>query len=393
MNYKKIILILTFIGVLVLGGYVFYKTVWVNNIAGEAGLVVNSAQGRANVFVNDKLLGTTPFFSNAIKAGEVVVSIRNDDRTFDVNLNLVPNTEAIINRELGPNRDFTAGDVVWVEKSKDGASLSVVTNPVDALVKLDGEIKGETPITINNVKIGEHDLEISKDGYETRTLRPDIKDGVKLNIDSQLFIKPIGRPLVPLKISTPDVTIYPLHLEDVVAKSSIKMHIQAIQYWLTTRKEYLPKEYSKGLNIDYYVTEDGSVYDDQGENIVPKAKKEEDQISIAYYGEGETLSDKALEMVNVLAGNIDLIKNSNETNTTYSSGEDNTPSEGSVVILETGTGWLRVRAGAGLGFDEVAKVDVGKKYKLIEDKGDWVKIQVDDQTTGWVSATYVDKTN
>ena len=392
MNYKKIILILTFIGVLVLGGYVFYKTVWINNIAGEAGLVVNSTQGNTNVFINDKLLGTTPFFSNAIKAGEVVVSIRNDDRTFDVNLNLEPNTEAIINRELGPNRDFTAGDTVWVEKSKNGASMSVVSNPVGALVKLNGEIKGETPITINNIKVGEHDLEISKDGYETRTLRPDIKDGVKLNIDSELFIKPIGKPLVPLKISTPKVTIYPLHLEEVVAKSSIKMHIQAVQYWLTTRKDYLPKEYSTGLNIDYYVTEDGSVYNDQGENIVPNAEKK-DQISIAYYGDGQVLSDKALEMVNVIAGNVDLIKNADETNNTVSSDKNNNSSTGNVIILETGTGWLRVRSGAGLGFDEVAKVDVGKKYKLIEDKGDWVKIQVDDVLSGWVSSTYIDKTN
>ena len=62
-----------------------------------------------------------------------------------------------------------------------------------------------------------------------------------------------------------------------------------------------------------------------------------------------------------------------------------------VKILETGTGWLRVRAGAGLGFDEVVKVDEGKEYKLLEDKGDWVKIQVDDKVSGWVSSTYVEK--
>ena len=390
MSYKKIILILTIVGVIILGGYIFYKTVWINNIAGEAALAVNSVQGNTNVFVNDKLLGTTPFYSNAIKSGNVEVSIRNDDRTFDINLNLEPNTETILNRELGPNRDFGAGDTVWVERSKDTPSMSVISDPVGALVKLDGEVKGETPITINNIKIGEHDLEISKDGFESRTLRPDIKEGIKLNVDSKLFTKPVGRPLAQLKISTPTVTIYPLHLEDVVAKSSIKMHIQAVQYWLITRKDYLPREFPSGLNIDYYVTEDGSVYNDTGENIVPKTNDNK-AIKIAYFGNNEDLSEKALEMVNVLAGNIDLITNAEKTDST-SITTKTVVTGAKIKVIETGTGWLRVRAGAGLGFDEVAKVDVGKEYKLLEDKGDWVQVQVDDKVTGWVSSTYVEKT-
>lgn len=390
MSYKKIILILTIVGVIILGGYIFYKTVWINNIAGEAALAVNSVQGNTNVFVNDKLLGTTPFYSNAIKSGNVEVSIRNDDRTFDINLNLEPNTETILNRELGPNRDFGAGDTVWVERSKDTPSMSVISDPVGALVKLDGEVKGETPITINNIKIGEHDLEISKDGFESRTLRPDIKEGIKLNVDSKLFTKPVGRPLAQLKISTPTVTIYPLHLEDVVAKSSIKMHIQAVQYWLITRKDYLPREFPSGLNIDYYVTEDGSVYNDTGENIVPKTNDNK-AIKIAYFGNNEDLSEKALEMVNVLAGNIDLITNAEKTDST-SITTKTVVTGAKIKVIETGTGWLRVRAGAGLGFDEVAKLDVGKEYKLLEDKGDWVQVQVDDKVTGWVSSTYVEKT-
>jgi len=386
MSYKKIILLLTVIGLLVLGGYVFYKTVWLNNIAGEAAIAVNSAQGTANVFVNDKLLGTTPYFSNVIKSGNVEISIRNNDRTFNVNLNLSPNTETIINRELGPNRDFGAGDTVWVERTKEDPAISIISDPVGALVKIDGEVKGETPITINNVKVGEHDLEISKDGYETRTLRPDIKEGIKLNVDSKFFIKPIGKTLEPLKISTPLIIIYPLHLEQVVVKSSIKMHIQAIQYWLTTRKEYLPKDFPSGLNIDFYVTDEGSVYNDQGENIVPKATDIK-PVKIAYYGDGDKLSDKALEMINVIAGSAELDPTKTETAIDIKT----TVTSGKVKILETGTGWLRVRSGSGLGFEEVAKVDVDKEYKLLEDKGDWTKIQVDEKISGWVSSTYVEK--
>jgi len=387
MNYKVITLSLTAIGVVVFGGYVFYKTIWVNNIAGESALAVNTTQGSANVFVNDKLLGTTPFYSNAIKAGEVNISVRNDDRNFNIDLNISPKTETVINRELGPNRDFTAGDTVWVEKGTGEESLSVLSDPVGALVKIDGEVKGESPISVNNVSAGEHDLEVSKDGFETRTLRVDVVDGYKLNVDTKLFPKPIGKPLKELDISTPVVFIYPLHLEDVIVTSTVKMHIQAIQYFLSTRQSYLPENKSQSLSFDYYITEDGSLYNDEGEGAEPEVKDGQ-VVNIAYFGNGEKLTDKALEMVNVIAGNV-TIEGDTEPDKAIT---NNTTSGEGVLILETGTGWLRVRGGPGLGFDEVAKVDVGKVYNVLDDQGEWIKIQVSDGVEGWVSGTYVEAT-
>jgi len=57
-------------------------------------------------------------------------------------------------------------------------------------------------------------------------------------------------------------------------------------------------------------------------------------------------------------------------------------------ILETGTGWLRVRDAASLNGKEVGRVDVGKEYAILEEATGWVKIKVDDKISGWVSSTY-----
>lgn len=60
------------------------------------------------------------------------------------------------------------------------------------------------------------------------------------------------------------------------------------------------------------------------------------------------------------------------------------------LILETETGWLRVRESASSGSAEVARVNPGGKYKVLEENGDWVKIEISSNKSGWVSAKYVE---
>lgn len=61
-----------------------------------------------------------------------------------------------------------------------------------------------------------------------------------------------------------------------------------------------------------------------------------------------------------------------------------------IKILETGTGWLRVRDlpnSAGL---EIDKVNVGETYDTVGDSGDWTHIIVREKQ-GWVSSKWVEK--
>lgn len=60
-----------------------------------------------------------------------------------------------------------------------------------------------------------------------------------------------------------------------------------------------------------------------------------------------------------------------------------------VEIKETGTGWLRARSEPSLSGVEVAKVDVGKQYELLDkNEADWYEIKIDEETNGWISAEY-----
>ncbi len=59
---------------------------------------------------------------------------------------------------------------------------------------------------------------------------------------------------------------------------------------------------------------------------------------------------------------------------------------GSVLIEDTPTGWLRVRETPG--GVEIAKVDPGEIFVLMDETTDWFQIELSDGTLGWVSKTY-----
>jgi len=62
-----------------------------------------------------------------------------------------------------------------------------------------------------------------------------------------------------------------------------------------------------------------------------------------------------------------------------------------VKILETPTGWLRVRVDPSLSASETAKVKPGEEYLLVEEQGEWFKIQYEEGKAGWVTVEYAQK--
>ncbi len=64
-----------------------------------------------------------------------------------------------------------------------------------------------------------------------------------------------------------------------------------------------------------------------------------------------------------------------------------------VIILQTPTGWLRVREGPSTGNPEVAKVSPDEEFVLLDEQEDWYKIEYEEGKEGWISATYAEKIN
>lgn len=68
-----------------------------------------------------------------------------------------------------------------------------------------------------------------------------------------------------------------------------------------------------------------------------------------------------------------------------------TPALGKVIILQTPTGYLRVRDTGALNGAEVDRVYPGETYDLISEKEGWFEIKLKNGESGWISSDYSQK--
>lgn len=62
-----------------------------------------------------------------------------------------------------------------------------------------------------------------------------------------------------------------------------------------------------------------------------------------------------------------------------------------VEILDTPTGWLRVREEPTTTATEAARVNPGETYPLLDEESGWLKISYEDDKEGWISGQYAEK--
>ena len=62
-----------------------------------------------------------------------------------------------------------------------------------------------------------------------------------------------------------------------------------------------------------------------------------------------------------------------------------------VIILDTPTGFLRVRDQASLNGAEIAQVKPGETYQLLDERTDWFQIKLSNGQSGWISSQYAQK--
>ena len=61
------------------------------------------------------------------------------------------------------------------------------------------------------------------------------------------------------------------------------------------------------------------------------------------------------------------------------------------VVVQAKISRLNVRKGPGISYPIIAKVYPGEVYQLLQEQDEWYKINIDEQTQGWVFARYVSK--
>ncbi|MGB9597604.1 MAG: PEGA domain-containing protein, partial [Candidatus Poribacteria bacterium] len=121
----------------------------------------SSVPSDAQIYLDGKYLGQTPFKSDRLPIGSHQIRFAKD-RYKDKNITAIleRGQEMNINVRLLPQK----------------GSLAISSDPTEAEVYLDGKLKGKTPLTIYGILIGKYSLKIIKSGYEEYNTTVDIDE-------------------------------------------------------------------------------------------------------------------------------------------------------------------------------------------------------------------------
>lgn len=353
---------------------IFKGRLSISFLAGDAALSVQTLHNPAKIFLDGKEVGDTPLRLDNVTAKKHTIKLTGDNNQYETNLDFLPRTEVAINRDLGVSDVFSSGRNFWMDKDKSGTVLSVISEPANATVYIDNTEVGKTPFSDSALSGGDYDLKISYPGYEVQNARINISPDYRLNVSFDLFPLPVGSEVKEFEESD---GLYNVLSDNMSVVSDTQAWVKAILYWNETRGINLS---GVGVNkervFDYFIDYMGSIFDGDGNKMgddLTGMGELEKGVYLARATDPEGLTAPAREAYLKITGSSLVV----------SSGKKAT-------ILETGTGWLRVRSLAGLDGEEVAKATVGETYDVMEEGTGWVRIKIDETTDGWVSADYVE---
>lgn len=140
-------------------------------MSNTARLTVTSKPDGAEIRVNGVLVGTAPTTVEEVHAGET--DIRISKRGYK------PFTKSML---FEANKPYE----ISAELEALPSGLTIITEPAGALVMVDHKAVGESPVTLENLKDGPHEVIATLDGYATKTkniyLEPDLNDSVEFTM-------------------------------------------------------------------------------------------------------------------------------------------------------------------------------------------------------------------
>lgn len=277
----------------------------------KSALQVNSDPA-ATVFLNGEHVGLTPHYDDKLKPGEYLIKLQVGDQPeqqWQTKVILAPKVVTVLSKSFGPSEEESAHYLLQLEPlgNSEATEISIVTQPDNAIVKLDGQPQGFSPVSIKEASTGDHTLVFSAPGYQEQTVKAQVRAGFKLIVSAKLAKNP------------PDLT------DD----------------------QETPEATGSGQLDNRDSSPSGSI---DNKPVTPSP-----------------------------------------TSQPNSSGQINPPY---VTILDTGTGWLRVRSEPSAYADnEVGRVTVGKRYRFIEaTETGWYKIEYESNKEGYIVSRYANLT-
>lgn len=178
MKSNRIFILIFIVIVLVVVGIVFYKRVFVSDLAS----IEIDSNKTVDVYIDGKNVGKTPY-TQTIAAKQITLDIGS----YETQVTLQPMIKTIVQRDFNDDLSESFGSVISFEKTGiNNSQLVVITDPGGASISFDGNVIGNTPYELDNLKEGSHGLEVNLQGYEDKKFNINLYNGYKLTLQVDL---------------------------------------------------------------------------------------------------------------------------------------------------------------------------------------------------------------
>ena len=149
----------------------------------------------ASVFVNNVMIGQTPLqvtYAEGVYTVKLVPTTNSQSiGTYTSSVRIFKNITTYLDRELAASDLDSSGVMLTLDKGSEGVGqILVSTKPPGLFVSLDGEERGISPLFMDNVNAGEHDLGVRGEGFLSKSIKVNIISGYKLLADFQAAYDP-----------------------------------------------------------------------------------------------------------------------------------------------------------------------------------------------------------
>ncbi len=151
----------------------------VNLRSKEATLSVSCATAGAQIYINEKLYGASPWTGRLPKGDDYIVEAR---------LAGYHPQQQSLSLDWNESRQVTLPALQAI-----AGSLDVNYLPLDAEVWLDGKKLGQSPDVFRDISVGRHEVELRKSGYQSKKEQIEIKEGQTTAVSGKLEASAVGQ--------------------------------------------------------------------------------------------------------------------------------------------------------------------------------------------------------
>ena len=147
---------------------------------------------QAKIYIDGKEAGTTPYHNNLLNSGEVDVKLITPESTWERKVHMEGGANTVINWEFNKDEDKSGGYILYFESTGDNekAGMLISTTPDRAAIAIDDEIKGYSPIRLDDIGEGDKKLTVSFPGYKSIGSFVKYVNGYQLVIKANLAKEP-----------------------------------------------------------------------------------------------------------------------------------------------------------------------------------------------------------